>query len=110
MVDTKDLYLILYRFLKEERIYTNYIDNLLYLHEYKYSSRKTVLRECVTNFLFLHAHRNERLSFENISGVFGSCRTSFVWNHTIEGYDFWKKYDIKWIKYLRNKMINKNLN
>jgi len=108
MVDTKDLYLILYRFLKEERIYTNYIDNLLCMYEYKHSSRKTVLRECVTKFLFLH--RNERLSFKTISRVFGSCSSSFFWCHSIEGYDFWKEYDIKWIKYLRNKMINKNLN
>ena len=89
-------YLILYRFLRENLILDKYLNNLINLSHYKRDNYANVLKEMVKNY-------ESRYCSYNYSNLFNYLPSSFSFNESDEGFDFWLKYARKWCQYYDKK-------
>ena len=106
MMHTKTIfYITIYKFLKENGILINYLENIL--KQYPYTSyglleskkkTKEILKLLVDRH-FSWIHRCDRAS---IFLLFSYSGSSFIWYFSKEGPEFWKRYDVKWRKYVAN--------
>ena len=113
MMHTKTIfYITIYKFLKENGILINYLENIS--KQYPYTSygllepkkkTKEILKLLVDrHFSWIswnHRYRGDRAS-ASIFLLFSYYGSSFIWYFSKEGPEFWKRYDVKWRKYVAN--------
>ena len=86
-----NMYRMLYRFLKENGIFNNYIKNLVRRHGSKRNS-KEVLQTLVEQYLTTHGYSTSNAC----PNLFNWALSSFYWDDSIEGATFWRKWYFKW--------------
>ena len=95
-------YRMLYRFLKENGILGNYVQNVIKRQESKNKDAKSVLMELVVN------HDKDWNNFSRCN-LFNYAPTSFYWSCSIEGKDFWEPYFRKWSDFFNGNKEKYNL-
>ena len=88
-------YRMLYRFLKENGILGNYVQNVIKQQKSKNKGAKSVLMKLVVN------HGKDLNNFSRCN-LFNYAPTSFYWGGSIEGHEFWKPYFRKWSDFFDN--------
>ena len=97
-------YFMLYKFLKENRIFDKYIANMKKIGRTG-NNPKSMLMNLVKGYT------RQYVSFDNYSNLFNFAPTSFFWDLSIEGFQFWGDIVPKWIAfYNRHKKELKNIN
>ena len=86
-----NMYRMLYRFLKENGIFNNYIKNLVRRHGSKRNS-KEVLKTLVERYLTTHRYPTSNAC----ANLFNWAPSCFYWDDSIEGETFWREYHLKW--------------
>jgi hypothetical protein len=86
-----NMYRMLYRFLKENGIFNNYIKNIVRRHGSKQNS-KEVLQTLVEQYLDTYGYPTSNAC----PNLFNWAPSSFYWNDSIEGATFWGKCHLKW--------------
>lgn len=96
MAREKIVYEILYKFLKSNRIFDKYINNVKSAHkQYEGKDAKFILTSIVHDFTTYY-------SFYGISTyehLFSFAQTGFFFDKTIEGYQYWSDVSSKWKRY-----------
>jgi hypothetical protein len=92
-------YAILYRFLKDKRLLYNYLENL----SKKPHDVKSVLRNTVKKYITDNYWRPYNIDFFN--DLFNWAPSSFYWNRSIEGINFWRPYYAEWKQYYNKEKI-----
>jgi hypothetical protein len=92
-------YAILYKFLKEKRLLYNYLGNL----SKKPKDVKSVLRNTVEKYITDNSWRIYNIDFFN--DLFNWAPSSFYWNRSIEGINFWRPYYAEWKQYYNKEKI-----
>lgn len=95
-------YRMLYRFLKENGIFGNYVQNVIKQQNSKNKGAKSVLMELVVN------HGKDHFNSSRCN-LFNYAPTSFYWSCSIEGNKFWKPYFRKWNDFFNNNKEKYNL-
>lgn len=91
-------YIILYRFLKENGILSRYLNNIITVNNLiPKADAKTMLKEVVHQYCLTYGY-NRQEQFQNL---FNWAPSSFFWNQSEEGENFWRGYFAKWIKYYK---------
>ena len=88
-------YRMLYRFLKENGIFGNYVQNVIKQQNSKNKGAKSVLMELVVNYGKDHFNSSR-------CNLFNYAPTSFYWSSSIEDSKFWKPYFRKWSDFFNN--------
>jgi len=105
--DDKVSYWMLYTFLKEQGILSNFIQNII-----KTKTTEGEIFAKDTRSVLMHLvieHSKQSCTRENI---FNYAPTSFFWGGSIEGIDFWKPYHVKWLAFYckhKHKLKQENL-
>ena len=91
-------YWLLYKFLKENGILNDYLANEVRANKPKLTA-KNMLMSQVCNYIKQSYGGTNRQTFVNLYN-FGP--TSFFWDQSIEGREFWLGYFSKWEKFFKN--------
>jgi hypothetical protein len=86
-------YRILYRFLKENGLMSQYLLNMLRARHPKGNSK-----EMLTHLVKVYFKTNGNFG-ENIINIFCWARASFTWEASFEGATFWANKNEKWIDF-----------
>ena len=91
-------YILLYKFLRKERILSNYINNIIYQNSaYKKDNAKTILKRIAKAY-------PTRYTIRYNFGC-GFVDGGFWWSTSFEGSDYWIPYGAKYQKF-----VSENLN
>ncbi len=93
--ENKMAYKLLYKFLKENGILGNYVQNVMACRGCGNKDVKSVLMELVVN------HGKDHFN-SSCCNLFNYAPTSFYWSNSIEGPEFWKPYFNKWMNFFKN--------
>ena len=105
--DDKVTYWMLYTFLKEQGILSNYIQNIIKTKRIEGEIFAKGTRSILMHLVIEHSKQS--WTRENI---FNFAPTSFFWARSIEGDDFWKPYYPKWCDFYckhKHKLKQENL-
>lgn len=86
-------YAMLYRFLREKRLLDSYLGNI----SKRPYNIKEALRHSVGVYIIDHAWKTYNTEF--FEDLFNWAPSSFYWDRSIEGEDFWRSYYNEWKRY-----------
>jgi hypothetical protein len=84
----ENMYRLLYRFLRENYILGNYVNNVIRIH-HTVGNAKAVLQSLIDRYYLTEG----RFACPNL---FNWAPTAFFWSDSIEGAEFWRYYHSRW--------------
>ena len=98
-------YRILYRFLKEYGLMSNYLENIVVKSHRPRANAKEMLTRLVKDYISTYGCSTHN----SASNIFNWAPSSFYWDCSIEGTDFWYKSFKKWARFYNKHKEEYNL-